>query len=70
MISDEDRVLVLKTYAVGILTRAHAMELLEMEWYGDLRVAMNDAGLSIELPKEVQESMRNSINEAFDRRES
>lgn len=66
MISDEDRFSILSAYAVGVITRSRAMGRLEMEWYGDLLHAMAAAGLSIHLPEEVCESMRETINKLFD----
>lgn len=66
MISDEDKLLVLSAYTAGVITRYLTMELLEIDWYGDLLDAMSEAGLSINLPDELRQSMRETINEVFD----
>ena len=66
MISEEDRLLVLSAYTVGIITRFRAMELLEIDWYGDLLDQMDAAGLKIVLPDELRESMRKTLHEFFD----
>lgn len=68
MISDEDKLPILREYTAGVITRGRAMGLMEMTWYGDLRLAMNEAGLSIELPEDVRETMRRSAEEVFKER--
>ena len=68
MISDEDKLSILRQYTAGVITRGRAMGLLEMTSYGDLRLAMNEAGLSIELPEDVREIMRRSADEVFKER--
>lgn len=65
MISDEDRLSILRDYATGVITRTRTMGLLEMTWYGDLLDSMNEAGLTIVLPEDVRETMRKSLEEVF-----
>ena len=70
MISDEDKLSILRDYAAGIITRGRAIEMLEMTWYGDLRKELAAAGISIKLPQDVIDTMRESINKLFDASES
>ena len=66
MISDEDKLSTLRDYAAGVITRVVALDMLGLEWYGDLRQELAAAGISIKLPRDVIDTMRESINKVFD----
>lgn len=52
MISDEDKLLVLRAYTVGILTRGLTMEFLGLYWYVDL---LDDGGMARKPRREADE---------------
>ena len=59
---DNDELRVLQAYASGELSRTTAMERIGVDWYGDLLVSMNVAGLRVTEPSSAdKQRMRDSV---------
>ena len=59
---DNDELRVLQAYASGELSRTTAMERIGVDWYGDLLVRMNVAGLRVTEPSSAdKQRMRDSV---------
>ena len=63
---DNDELRVLQAYASGELSRTTAMERIGVDWYGDLLVRMNAAGLRVKEPSSAdKQRMRESVAKVF-----
>lgn len=64
MVDDELRIL--QAYARGELSRSKAMRSLGLDWYGDLLVRINIAGLRVTEPSSADmQRMRESVAKVF-----
>ena len=64
MVDDELRIL--QAYARGELSRSKAMWSLGLDWYGDLLVRMNIAGLRVTEPSSADmQRMRESVAKVY-----
>ena len=63
---DNDELRVLQAYASGELSRSRAMESIGLDWYGDLLVRMNVAGLRATEPSSAdKQRMSESVAKVF-----
>ena len=63
---DNDELHALQACASGELSRTTALECIGVDWYGDLLVRMNAAGLRVTEPSSADEQrMRESVAKIF-----